>query len=164
MVGVFVQINTDSPKARSNPVGYVPCGDGCWEWVGCSSVGYGHMYDPAKKRMVLAHRWVYEREHGPIPEGHDCHHVCANRGCVNPDHLEIVTPTEHYNHDTAMQGGALKRAKVNRTKTHCPQGHPYSGANLFVYRGWRNCRKCKDRARRASRARRQERLFSRATP
>lgn len=85
----------------------------------------------------------HELHKGPIPEGLVIDHLCRNRGCVNPDHLEAVTQRENI-----LRGEGL--AAANARKTHCPKGHPYSGENLYVVpsSGRRQCRICAD-ARRA---------------
>lgn len=85
----------------------------------------------SKSKKLLAHRWSYEFHVGPIPEGLDLDHLCRNRGCVNPDHLEPVTREEN-----------IRRAFA--TVTHCPSGHPYSDENTYVRPGTvhRKCRAC----------------------
>jgi hypothetical protein len=74
-------------------------GDGCWEWQGTKTkYGYGQIYkfQPERRNgLALAHRVAFELAFGPIPEGHDVHHICGNRGCVRPDHLEVLTRLEH---------------------------------------------------------------------
>lgn len=82
-------------QTRSSPVEYIVNWHGCWVWQrGVSPAGYGYA------RNQPAHRVVYEREHAPIPEGHHLHHRCVLDGygttrCVNPEHLEPLTPGEH---------------------------------------------------------------------
>jgi hypothetical protein len=67
---------------------------GCWEWCGeLSSNGYGRVWRNNKR--IAAHRAYYEQEVGPIPDGLQLDHLCRNRRCVNPDHLEPVTRTEN---------------------------------------------------------------------
>ena len=109
--------------------------DDCWEWTaGRFSLGYGAYELDGKTR--LAHRVVYEALVGPIPEGRQLDHLCRVRHCVNPDHLEPVTPREN-----TVRG--VGPSAQNSRKTHCPQGHPYSGENLYVDpRNRRRCRTC----------------------
>lgn len=67
---------------------------GCWNWLlAIGKSGYGVV--SVKNRQQLAHRWMYERHRGPIPDGHDIHHECENKECVNPDHLTPLSKTEH---------------------------------------------------------------------
>ncbi len=64
--------------------------DGCWEWLHAIQVrGYGVL------RGRLAHRVIYEAVRGPIPEGLQIDHLCENKRCVNPWHLEAVTLQEN---------------------------------------------------------------------
>lgn len=118
---------------------------GCVFWTAATDgKGYGLFWDG---RLVRAHRWAYEYFKGPIPEGLQLDHLCRNRNCVNPAHLEPVTQRENL-----LRGTTLSAA--NFAKTHCPQGHPYSGANLYVKpNGGRDCRKCVADSLRRSRAR-----------
>lgn len=108
--------------------------DKCWLWLGAmDSKGYGRMR--VNKRYKGAHRVAYELWRGEIPEGLVLDHLCKRPDCVNPQHLEPVTQRENL-----MRGDTLpaKQARI----TNCPHGHPYSGDNLFYYRGARMCRAC----------------------
>lgn len=108
----------------------------CWIWTGSlTHNGYGRFWYRGKQRR--AHRVIYELEVGPIPDGHQVDHLCGNPRCVRPTHLEAVTPREN-----VLRGDTIVAANI--AKTHCPQGHPYSGNNLVrLQRGWRGCRACR---------------------
>jgi hypothetical protein len=106
----------------------------CWLWMGTKSRGYGQFY--LYGRGWPAHRLAYELVIAPIPEGLQLDHLCRVRHCVNPDHLEAVT-----NKVNCLRG--VSPWAVNARKTDCPQGHPYSGENLYTApSGARYCRTC----------------------
>jgi hypothetical protein len=121
---------------------------GCWEWTaGLHKSGYGIFYG-GRGTTTKAHRWGYILFRGPIPDGHYIDHLCRNIRCVNPDHLEPVTPGENTRRSQAgiyMRNRAILRL---REVTECPQGHPFDDENTQWRRKGRTvprrvCRACK---------------------
>jgi hypothetical protein len=132
-----------APQQFWSKVTYEPnCG--CWLWVGAiNSTGYGAFW--FEKRSVSAHRFLHDRLFGHVP-GLDLDHLCRVRNCVNPTHLERVTRSENM-----LRG--VNVGCSNRLKTHCPNGHPYSGSNLETLAGTdgfthRRCIICRNATRR----------------
>ncbi len=113
-------------------------GNGCWIWLGNKNYkGYGLFSNGG--HLVSAHRFAYENAKGKIPDGFILDHLCRNRSCVNPEHLEIVT-----NQENCQRGNT---GQQNANKTHCPKGHPYTVKNTYIYhmkdgRALRSCRIC----------------------
>lgn len=100
-------------------VDMVVVGD-CWEWQGnVSTDGYGRV--EIDGRAWLVHRLFYEALVGPIPDGLQIDHLCRNRSCVNPDHLEPVTMQEN------IRRGAPGAWERRQRRTHCKKGHRYDG-------------------------------------
>lgn len=117
----------------------------CWTWTAHKTpMGYGQI-GVAGHRVACAHRVSYELLVGTIPEGLHLDHLCRNPSCVNPMHLEPVTPGEN-----VRRGNAGKRYAE---RTHCPHGHPYDEDNTYVWRGGRHCRTCNNNRTRAYKAR-----------
>jgi len=111
---------------------------GCWEWQGfITSQGYGQFYLNGK--LVTAHRFSYEQAKEAIPDGMTLDHLCRNRKCVNPDHLEVVTLQENI-----LRG--IGNAATNFRKTHCIYRHSYTSNNTHIApSGERVCLTCKHR-------------------
>ena len=108
----------------------------CWEWLGTIyKTGYGQF--KVKKKQYLAHRWSYEHYVGPIPEGLVIDHLCRNRSCVNPDHLEPVT-----NEENLYRGKGYRI--MNGMDDSCIHGHKYTPENTYWAPNGRHvrCRTC----------------------
>lgn len=118
----------------------------CWEWTGYKNYkGYG-VFVVRDRDQVAAHRFSWELAHGPIPEGLVLDHLCRNRSCVNPAHLEPVTNLEN-----TLRGDNF--IALHAAKTHCTNGHPFSEENTRTSvrdgRTLRVCRTCNRNRRRA---------------
>jgi hypothetical protein len=123
----------------------------CWTWTAClNKFGYGWFNSCGEVTTQFAHRIAWIELRGPIPEGLELDHLCRNRACVNPDHLEPVP------HGENVRRGDLSEAarKWNGDKAECLRGHPLNDeANAYVdARGRRNCRACAALRARTNRA------------
>lgn len=110
-------------------------GTKCWVWQGATDRdGYPHMQvriRPGVKRLRRAQRVVHEEYLGPIPEGYEVDHLCHVIQCLNPEHLEAVTPEEN-----------LRRRRIKtKTDTHCSNGHDAVHRNAYGH-----CKMCKREA------------------
>lgn len=117
---------------------------GCFIWMGpLTSRGYGNTRYQGKTH--LAHRLVLTLDGIEIPAGAEVDHKCFNRWCVNPSHLEPVTPAVN-----------SQRAGKRRRGEFCRRGHPLADAYTYPKRGTRMCRQChadRERNRRLLRSR-----------
>ena len=106
----------------------------CWLWTGrLNRDGYAAI--KIGGRYHMAHRVAYEEYVGAIPAGMQLDHLCRVRHCVNPMHLEPVTPRQN-----TMRGQTP--ARINAEKTSCANGHAFDAANTYKLRGVRHCRAC----------------------
>lgn len=115
---------------------YVTKTDTCWLWVGAKDGGrYGIIRVAGKN--IKAHRATYEILLGKIPDGLTVDHLCRNRECVNPDHMELVTNKENILRGTAPSAMFAKRST-------CNHGHPFSLENTGRRKNpsGRVCREC----------------------
>lgn len=125
----------------------------CWPWIGGSTRdGYGQFHPFRLRGKVQAHRYAYELLVGPVPSDLTLDHLCRNRACCNPAHLEPVT------HRVNILRGTGASAR-NLRKTHCAQGHEYTEENTYIrYDGRRECRVCQRKWHRDKMRKRRTRL------
>ena len=110
-------------------------GPGCWNWSGrVGRKGYGQ-FGNGRSRSTLVHKIAYEAIRGPVPDGLELDHLCRNRRCVNPDHLEPVTHREN-----VLRGDGL--AAKNARKTLCFKCGATLGGENAVSTKDRSCRRC----------------------
>lgn len=111
----------------------------CWPFTGAlNDKGYARIQwvERGQRRSVLLHRAMYEAHIGPIPDGLQIDHLCRNRACVNPEHLEPVDQRTN-----VLRG--IGPTAVHAAKTHCIHGHPLVEGNLLPQPNrWRKCREC----------------------
>lgn len=112
--------------------------NGCWLWTGTVFLrtGYANFWFSGKSH--LGHRWSYRHFVGPIPTGYQLDHLCRVRNCVNPAHLEPVTPREN-------NARSSSPSAINAVKTHCKHGHEFTSDNTYVTKkGQRHCKTCRN--------------------
>lgn len=107
-----------------------------WIWQGNrDKLGYGRIRVDGK--LILVHRFGYELWIGAIPDGMVVRHLCHFPSCVNPWHLKLGTPKDN-------TWDAIERGTHSGAATHCPDGHPYEGENLYrADTGGRMCKICR---------------------
>lgn len=130
---------TDTMRKTTNPAirfheSYTKDSDGCWVWNKYTNRGYARFNNGEK--IVDAHRWYYQLENKvELKRNQHLDHLCRNRSCVNPKHLEVVN-----NYTNWLRGESITRKKSQQT--HCIHGHELSGANLYVRNNKRRCNAC----------------------
>ena len=118
---------------RRSVVEYVVNEHGCWIWqLARNSRGYGVRWDPKERRLKLAHRWYYERQHGAVPEGRQLDHLCTVRACVNPAHLEAVSPRQNVQRSVARRPRKPPRIREE------PRLRPVDPAECKCWQGCRD--------------------------
>lgn len=129
-------------------------GDGaeCWIWAGTkTAAGYGQLR--VNGRKMYAHRYAYELEYGPIPDGLCVLHACDTPQCVNPEHLRVGTIADN-SRDMVERDRA---ARYWAQQTHCRNGHEFTPENTHIQQSkdgpYRRCRACgRDAYHRTSKA------------
>jgi hypothetical protein len=119
----------------------VPLAEPCWLWMASTRYGYGQ-FAIGDGRIPAAYRVAYEWANGPTPPGSHLDHLCRNRLCVNPSHLQPVSCGEN------ILRGVGPSAK-NLRKTHCVRGHEFTPENTRILRRFsrkgrvsRVCKRC----------------------
>lgn len=106
----------------------------CWEWTGGQQSGYGYFSAGGKK--VRVHRFAWVVLVGPLDDDETLDHLCRNRSCVSPAHLEPVSAAVNVKRGWGFVG-------VNVRLSACRQGHPFDEANTYLKDGRRHCRRCR---------------------
>ncbi len=96
---------------------------GCWRWTASTmGSGYGRFKIRGRKSMIAAHIFAYEQKYGPVPDGKELDHLCRNRWCCNPDHVEPVT------HQVNVVRGNAPNMILHRSGK-CRRGHEQNETN-----------------------------------
>jgi hypothetical protein len=144
---VSIKVYTEGMTLPKKPIGLLTNSDkarfwakvdtsgDCWEWTAYrDAAGYG-IFQLGKTGPRKAHRVSWALTNGEPDPALVIDHLCRNRACVNPDHMEQVTQRSN-----VLRGTAPAAQQARRTE--CRHGHPLSGSNLMVSRGRRICRTC----------------------
>lgn len=111
--------------------------NGCWEWTGHKVNGYGRFHEKGGNIYAHVYSWRYFK--GDIENGKQVDHICRNRSCVNPYHLDLVTPKENQRRSSA-------------SRAYCKNWHLKLSNVYFDKKGHGICRACRNLYQKASRA------------
>lgn len=131
------------PTFEQRLLGKIDFSGDCWEWTAVRSPkGYGHFHT-RPNQLQVAHRAVWEFLIGPLDDDEELDHLCRNRGCVNPDHLEPVPGWVNN-----LRGFSF--SAINLGKSHCVNGHLFDQKNTYWRPGGKGrrcveCRKASDK-------------------
>lgn len=125
------------------------CPDGCWIWQGTvTPKGYGRIR--IGKGFFYVHRLMKAKAEGAMPHDKHCDHLCRNPRCVNPSHIELVSPKIN----TARGLSATVTSQRHADRTHCKRGHEFTPENTRQAANGRACRECQRSYNRAFKAKR----------
>lgn len=147
------EMKPGTTKPSNRPIEPMRFYDGtpCFPWPGFRNRD-GYAKVSMRGKCFSVHRLVYENVKGKIPHGLTIDHLCRNRHCINPDHMEAVTAREN-----TLRGNCP--AALNKRRSHCLHGHPLFGDNLILDKDdQRGCKKCQRESRREHAARHRARL------
>lgn len=147
VISTFKNVPLEFERAFLKRVQILPTG--CWKWTGSCHPDneYGRFWISAHASRQ-AHRLGFLWSGRDVPDDLVLDHLCRNRWCVNPDHLEPVTLVEN-----VMRGESIWAQ--NARKTHCLRGHEFTAENTWISKNnERHCRECSRIRKREARARR----------
>lgn len=138
--------------------------NGCWSGTKLGIYTRFRTTTNCEDSPVQGHRYSYELFKGPIPQGMQIDHLCMEKSCCNPDHLEVVTPKENiirYHQTRPKKAKPSPKPRGPRAKrATCRNGHLYDEVGFYAYKGIRACSLCRRLRSRESKGRMRRRLLS----
>lgn len=134
--------------------------NGCWVRGKLGRYGRFRITTSSKDSPLNPHRYSYELHKGPIPKGLQIDHLCMEKSCCNPDHLEIVTAKENiirYHRTRPKKAKPPPKIRGPRARrANCRNGHLYDEVGFYSYKGIRACSLCRRLRSRESKKRKRE--------